>query len=231
VPNRGFTIAGGSLGGWFAELPATERAVLYGRGTVRTYRAGATLFHEGDISDWVVLVTGGRVKVSVTTADGKEVVLGVCAAGDLLGELSAIDARPRSATATALEPVDACVVPGEEFRAFLAGSPRASLMLLRSVSGRLRESGRRQVEFIGFDSAGRAASRIIELAERFGVALPDGSIHIDIPLTQDELAGLTGTSREAIGKALQLFRRRGWISTARRSITVVDIDGLRSRAT
>jgi CRP/FNR family transcriptional regulator, cyclic AMP receptor protein len=231
VSNRGVMTAGSTLGGWFAQLPATERAALYSRGTARRYRAGATLFQEGDLSDWVVLVTAGRVKVSVTTADGKEVVLGVCSAGDLLGELSAIDARPRSATATSIEPVDACVVPGEEFRAFLAGSPQASLMLLRAVSNRLRDSDRRQVEFIGFDSIGRAATRIAELAERFGVALPDGSIHIDIPLTQEELAGLTGTSREAIGKALQLFRRRGWITTGRRSITVVDVEGLRSRAT
>jgi CRP-like cAMP-binding protein len=212
-------------------LSVADKAALHSRGATRHYRTGVTLFHEGDLSDWVVLLTAGKVKVSATTADGKEVVLGVCCAGDLLGELSAVDAGPRSATATAIAPVDARVVPGEEFREFLRTNPQASLMLLTFVSSRLRNSDRRRIEFVGLDSVGRAAAQITELAEQFGIAMPDGSTRIDIALTQGELAGLTGTSREAIGKALHLFRRRGWIITGRRSITVVDVDGLRSRAT
>ena len=103
-------------GGWFAQLPAAERAALHARGALRRYRAGSTLFHEGDISDWVVLVTKGRVKVSAVTPDGKDVVLAVCPPGELLGELSALDGHPRSATATALDPVEARVIPGAEFR-------------------------------------------------------------------------------------------------------------------
>ena len=188
------------------------------------------MFHEGDLSDWVVLLTSGRVKVSAATGDGKEVVLAVCGAGELLGELSANDAGPRSATATAIDPLDASVVPGAEFRAFLAASPQASLLFVRSVTGRLRDSDRRRVEFVGLDSVGRVAARVVELAERFGRALPGGATRVDIPLSQDELAGFTGTSREAVGKALRLFRGRGWITTARRCITVVDLEGLRSRA-
>jgi CRP/FNR family transcriptional regulator, cyclic AMP receptor protein len=219
------------LGGWFTQLPAAERAVLHERGTTRGYRAGSTLFHEGDLSDWVVLLLGGRVKISAATTDGREVVLAIHGAGELLGELSAIDARPRSATATAIDPVDARIVAGEEFRAFMATSSQASLVFLKSLSGRLRDSDRRRVEFIALDSVGRVATQVVELAEQYGVGLPDGTILVDLPLSQDELAGLTGASREAVGKALHLFRSRGWISTARRRITVSDLDGLRSRAT
>jgi CRP-like cAMP-binding protein len=171
------------------------------------------------------------VKISAATTDGREVVLAIYGAGDLLGELSAIDARPRSATATAIDPVDARIVAGEEFRAFMAASSQASLFFLKSLSGRLRDSDRRRVEFIALDSVGRVATQVVELAEQYGVGLPDGTILIDLPLSQDELAGLTGASREAVGKALHLFRSRGWMSTARRSITVRDLDGLRSRGT
>ncbi len=216
--------------GWFARLPAVERSALYALGTARRYRPGATLFNEGDLSDWVVVVVAGRVKVSSTTVDGKEIVLAMCTAGELLGELSAIDASPRSATATAMGVVDVQVVPGDAFREFLASHPDTSLQVLRSFCGRLRDSDRRRVEFISSDSVGRVASRLVDLAQRFGVPGTDGSVRIDLPLTQDELAGLSGSSREAVGKALHLFRRRGWITTGRRSMAISNLDALRARA-
>jgi len=72
-------------GGWFAGLPAAQRAALHSRGTTRRFRAGATLFHEGDPSDWVVLLTEGRIKIASLTADGRDVVLSVCAPGELTG--------------------------------------------------------------------------------------------------------------------------------------------------
>ena len=224
------SLTGGSGGGWFAGLPAAERAELHGRGVARRYRPGATLFNEGDLSDWVVIVLEGRVKVSAATADGKEVILAIRGPGELLGDLAAIDAHPRSATATAIDAVDCRIISAHEFQMFLTARPQAALAFLTSISRRLRDSDRRQVEFIALDSVGRVAARLVELAERYGVLGPDGSILIDLPLSHDELAGLTGASREAVGKALHLLRRLGWIATARRRITVIEIDRLRARA-
>lgn len=218
-------------GGWFTTLPSPDRDALQERGTRRKYRAGSTLFHESDLSDWVILISEGRVKISASTGDGKEVVLAICGPGELLGELSAIDSAPRSATATAIDPVEARVVTSEDFRAYLAASPNATLSLLRSMTGRLRESDRRRVEFVALDTVGRVATQLLELSERYGVTLEDGAVRVDLSLSQEELAGLTGNSREAVGKALQLFRRRGWIRTGRRTVVVVDIAGLRTRAT
>ena len=122
------------------------------------------------------------------------------------------------------------LVAGAEFRAFWPSIPTASVQLLRSFCGRLRDSDRRRVEFIAFDSVGRVANQLVELAGRFGSADRGDGIRIDLPLTQDELAGLSGASREATGKALQLFRNRGWITTARRTIIVTDPAALRDRA-
>jgi CRP-like cAMP-binding protein len=216
---------------WFAQLPAVERAALHARGTARHYRAGSTLFNEGDLSDWVVLLTEGRVKVSAAAAQGREVLLAVRGPGQLLGELSAVDAGPRSATVTAIDPVDARIITGDGFREFLAANPATSLLFLRTVSSRLRDSDRRRVEFVGLDTVGRVAGRLVELALEHGVASAGAGTRIDLPLSQDELAGLTGASREAVSKALRLFRSRGWITTGRRCITVIDLDSLRSRAT
>src|SRR6202035_3878767 len=131
----------------------------------------------------------------------------------------------------ALDAVAARVIPAGTFRDFLAANPPAALMLLVSVCGRLRVSDRRNVEFVALDSVGRVARRLVELAEQFGVAGGDGTVRIDVPITQDDLAGWTGSSREAVSKALHTLRGRAWIATGRRSITVTDLAGLRSRAT
>ena len=216
----------GLVGGWTkAELEA-----LVSRGHPRRYRRGAPLFHEGDAAGSVVVVRSGRVKVSSYTADGKEVVLAVREPGELLGELSAIDGEPCSATATALETVEACLVAAADFRSFLEERPRVAFALLEMVSGKLRDADRKRIEFGAYDTAGRVARRLVEMAERFGEPAR-GAVRITLPLSQQELAGWTGASREAVSKALQQLRGQGFIETARRGITVCDVDGLRRRAT
>jgi len=214
------------------ELGTAESAVvalLRAEGRPRKFRTGAALFHEGDHSDWVGLIVKGRVKVSCYGADGRERLVAVLGPGELLGELSAIDGEPRSATATALEPLDAHVLTSDEFVALLERNPAATLGILRSVTGRLRDSDKRRVEFGALDTIGRIASLIVELAERYGEKT-ESVIAIRLPLSQEELAGWAGASREAVVKALRQLRARGWIETARREIRVLDLPALARRA-
>jgi CRP-like cAMP-binding protein len=144
--------------------------------------------------------------------------------------MSAIDEEPVSATVTALEPIEALVVPVDSFMEYLQRHPRVALMLLRNMSRRLRDSDRKRIEFSAFDTLGRVARRIVELAEDFGETDGGDGIRITLPLSQEELAGWTGSSREAVSKALRTLRNRGWIETHRRAITVLDIDSLRKRS-
>lgn len=196
----------------------------------RQKNAKATpLFVEGDQSNRVFAILDGRVKVSLVTADGKEVVLAVRGPGDLLGELAFIDGEPRSASATALDPVNSVVIPADAFTRYLEEHPRIALLLLKMVSRRLRDSDRKRAEFAAYDTVGRVANRLLELAERFGET-EASTIRITLPLTQEELAGWTGSSREAVSKALTTLRSLGWIETKRRGITILDIAGLRKRA-
>ena len=103
------------------------------------------------------------------------------------------------------------------------------MALLRLVTSRLRDADRKRVEFGAFDIAARVAGRLVELADRFGEPVPDG-VRIPVPLSQDELAGWVGASREAVAKALRVLRDRGLLTTGRRTMTVLDLDGLRRRA-
>ena len=215
--------------GFAAALTAAELEDLISRGVKRPFRRGSFIMTEGEASDHVVVLLAGRAKVSSYTAEGKEVVLAVRGPGELLGDFSALDGAPRSATVSALEPIEALILGSERFLAFLEDHPRLAVLLLQTWSRRVRDADRKRVEFGAYDTPGRVARRLLELVDRYGEG-EGSSVRISISLTQDELAGWTGSSREAVSKALREFRDRGWITTGRRSITVLDLDALRNRA-
>jgi CRP/FNR family cyclic AMP-dependent transcriptional regulator len=210
-------------------LSSEDRQAFRSQAGLRRFRAGATLMHEGQRGEEVLLLLEGRVKVICTTAEGKEIVLQFCGPGDLIGELSVVDDRPRSSTVEAFEPVEALALSGGDFRAFLASRPEAVTALLRAISRRFRDMDRKLIEFAASQTLGRLAGRLVELAERYGEPVDDG-VEIDLRLTQEELAGWTGSSREAVAKALQSLRDLGLVTTERRRITVLDLGGLRRQA-
>jgi CRP-like cAMP-binding protein len=217
-------------GGLGDVVESENAALLREEGRRRKFRTGATLFHEGDHSDWIGLILKGRVKISCFGSDGRERLVAVVGPGELLGELSAIDGEPRSATATAIEPLEAAVLTADEFVAFLETHPGATLGILRSVIGRLRDSDKRRIELGALDTVGRVGRLIVELADRYGEQGDDGVLRIRLPLSQEELAGWAGASREAVVKALRKLRTRGWIETGRREITVLDLPALVRRS-
>ena len=119
-----------------------------------------------------MLLTEGRVKIASISEDGRESVLAFRGPGEVLGELSAIDGRPRSAGVTAVDPVEALVIPAADFRAFLERSPKASLWILTRLIARLREADRKRAEFGASDTIGRVAARLVELAAEYGRRSP-----------------------------------------------------------
>ncbi|MBO3750475.1 Crp/Fnr family transcriptional regulator [Streptosporangiaceae bacterium NEAU-GS5] len=214
-------------GEFLALLNAEEVADLREAGRPRRWERGATVMGEGDTSDWVLVLTSGRVKVSSHTASGTEVVLAVRGPGALVGDMSALDGHPRSATVTALEPIEGLVV--HDFAGYLRGHGRVAVLLMQLIVSRLRDADRKRVEYGAFDTTGRVATRLVELAERFGEPT-NGGVRVMLPLSQDELAGWTGASREAVSKALRSLRDRGLIETGRRRVIIYDLEGLRKRA-
>jgi CRP-like cAMP-binding protein len=214
-------------GEFITKLTSEEVADLYAAGRPRHWDRGATMFTEGDVSDWVLLLTSGRVKVSSHTAAGGEVVLAIRGPGALIGEFAAIDGLPRSSTVTALEPVEGITI--RDFPVYLQEHGRVAVLLMKMLIGKMRDSDRKRIEYGAFDTTGRVATRLIELAERYGEP-SNGGVRVALPLSQDELAGWTGASREAVSKALRSLRDRGLIETGRRRVIIHDMEGLRKRA-
>ena len=214
----------------FADSIGRNRAeALKSRGRSHSFKAGSTLLHEGQVGDRVVLLLSGTVKVTYTTPAGREVVIGLCGSGDLLGELAVMDGRPRSNTVTALEAVEAAVIPARDFRDFVR-DPEMAVVMMRMLTERLRDADRKQLDFASCDAVGRVSARLVELAEHHGQS-KDSGIEITVPMSQEELAGWSACSREAVVRALRMLRERGLIETKRyRHIKVLDVDALRRQA-
>lgn len=213
----------------WAQLSPGDAEALSARGVARAFRTGQALCHERQVADRVLVLRSGRVKITVSSAAGREVVLAFRGPGELVGELSALDDQPRSATVVALEPVQALAVAHDAFRAFLAEHPAASLALLRMLARRLRDADAKRLESAAASTLERVASRLLELCDRFGE--PDGDgIAITLPISQPELAGWAGASLESVGRALQTMRGLGWIETRRRGLRIIDVEALRRAA-
>jgi CRP/FNR family cyclic AMP-dependent transcriptional regulator len=210
-------------------LSAEDARELRVRGTIRHFRRGTALFYEDQLADRVLVLVEGRVKLTCVSEEGRELMLALRGPGDVLGELSAIDGSPRSATAVAIEPVEAFAFSAADFTSLLERRHTVAMALIRILSHRLREADRMRLEFAVQDSVGRVAARLAELCDHFGE--PDGNaVRIDLSLSQEELAAWAACSREAVSKALQAMRRMGWIETGRRSVKVLELESLRSRS-
>jgi CRP-like cAMP-binding protein len=212
-------------------LEPADREALLTTGRPRHYRAGESIFVTGELGGFVVLITEGQVKVSAPSEAGTETVLSLRGPGDLVGELAAIEDEPtpRVATVVALDAVVCRVVRAGEFRSLLAGRPAVALHLLRIIAARLRSSDRRLVEFGAYDATRRVARLLVDMVATDG--RPAGAdIVLHRGLTQDDLAGMVGASRESVARALATLRTLGLVSTGRRQVVVLDLDGLRGFA-
>jgi CRP/FNR family cyclic AMP-dependent transcriptional regulator len=212
-----------------AAPPSRLDVALREQGISRLFRRGAVLFSEGDVADRVFVIEHGWVTLRIATPAGGEVILGLRGPGDVVGELSALDGEPRTATAVAVDDVEAVVAPARLMSAMLGRDPELAGELLRVLARRLRESDRQRLEFAMLDSLGRVARRLLELAERFGEPGGDG-VRVELPLSQEQLASWCGCSREATVKALRTLREVADVTTGRRTFTLRDPELLRRHA-
>ncbi len=203
-------------------------AALRAEGRRVQFRRGQALFTEGDLAERVFIIERGWVMISSIAPSGREIVLGIRGPGDVIGDLSALDGAPRSASALAVGEVEATVAPGSALTRALTDAATAK-ELLRVLAVRLRDSDRKRLEFAALDTLGRVAWRLQELGERFGEETSTG-IEVDLPLSQEQLASWCGASREATVKALASLRSLGCIATGRRSVLIRDLEALRRHA-
>ncbi|SNT14005.1 cAMP-binding domain of CRP or a regulatory subunit of cAMP-dependent protein kinases [Actinomadura meyerae] len=219
--------------GFWHALDEAERHALRAAARPRQFAERAPLVYQGDQSDHVIIIERGWAKVTSSTEDGHEVVLAVRGPGDLLAESAVLGGRTRSATVTALSPVRALVVPAGRFTGFLDEHPQVWKLVSGTFVQRIEDADRRLQEHVIRRAPQRLAGLLAHLAERSAQHVPpapDGSIAIGPPLSQGELGSWMDASRETVARSLNSLRRAGLIRTGWRTITVVDLPGLRAMA-
>lgn len=211
-------------------LTAPERDALLAAGHLRRWSAGEVLYREGDTAASALVIVSGLVKIHKHGRGGEELILALCGPGDLLGEVTVVHGATRSADVAALQDVEAVVIAVADLRQFLTQHPRLALVLLELVLGRLRLADQRRLEFATAESLPRVTSRLLELAQRFGVTASDGTLAVDMPISQEELASWAAASKESTARALRTLRELGLIETHRKRLVVLDVESLGGHA-
>jgi CRP/FNR family cyclic AMP-dependent transcriptional regulator len=200
---------------------------------VRRFMAGATrrrfakrevLFHEGDPAEAVHLIQKGRVAVRITTDLGVTSTLDVVGPGQVVGELALLPpAGRRAASAVALEAVETMVLSAAAFGELRASHPRVDDVLMGIMAARIRDLNARLSEALYVPVETRIARRLLGVAGHYAV---DGDDAVVVPLTQDDLAGLAGTTRESVNRFLRRLESEGVLELRRGAVSLLDQDRL-----
>jgi CRP/FNR family transcriptional regulator, cyclic AMP receptor protein len=213
----------------FSSLDEAAAARIASHVAWRRYRADEVVFHEGDAADRFHVIDRGRVRIIVSSEDGREGTLAVLKAGDAFGELALLDGTSRSATAIALEPTETVTLDRDAFESLLAEDPVILKAVLANVARWLRRLTSQVADLYFLDLRGRVVSTLVRMARETepgdvtAVTLP--------PLTQSELAALVAGTRQRVNGILADLVREGLISQDGRRITIPDVESLAERTT
>ena len=205
----------------FSALPADAVDRLVEASTFRRYSSGQPLFFQGDSADAMYVVASGRLKVTVSSARGDELVLAVLTEGDALGELGAIDGMPRSAGVEALTDAELLRIDAGAVRRLMLTYPTFADAVTRSLCRLVRQLTGSSADLAFVDAPGRLARLLLELSDSGDLSV------VDLGLTQAGVASRIGTSRQTVNETLHIFQRRGWVQLQGRQVVILDAAALR----
>ncbi len=207
-------------------IPAPALRALVRRSTLLLVDAREPIFAQGDDGRTVLIVLQGYVKLSATTVGGREAILDVAGPGNVFGELAVLNAWPRAADAVTLSPCRLLSIDGQQLIGELQRVPESLLAVIRLLSARLHTATEQMTDAVDLPAPARVAKALTYLAALHSRSDAFG-LHIGFQLSQRELGGLTGLTRESINKHLANFRDAGSIRMSGQDITIVDLEALR----
>jgi CRP/FNR family cyclic AMP-dependent transcriptional regulator len=219
-------------GTFLARLDAEASRDLLRLGRKRVLAAGESLTNQGDDNTHVFVLESRRpgtaacVKVTATTRNGSETLLGIRLAGDIIGEIAALRDGRRTATVTTCAETVVHAVTHDAFLGFLSAGPGRWEVLSRLLADRLHWANRRRLDFIGYDVRVRLARVMLELLERHGRRTELG-VELGVQLSQEELGKLIGAKPDAVAVAMRHLRAEGLVTSRYRGVLITDVDELR----
>lgn len=186
----------------------------------RSFAKGEAVVHHQDKGYAFFVLIEGSVKVTRPLATGAEVVINVLDAGEFFGELALLDGRPRSASVYALEPTQVVMLHRRDFAHFLHSHPNAAREIIVVLADRIRRLNDRIEDLVARDLPGRLARRLLEWARKRGEHTPDG-VKVHVPMTQAEMAGMVGVSRQRLNRLLGEWQDQQIIRIERRNEFII----------
>lgn len=205
----------------FSGLDSADLESLIVAVSRRKYPKDAVIFFENDPGDAMFMIINGRVKVTILSDDGREIILSILADKDFFGEMSLLDNEPRSATAIAIQDTEVAVLHQKDFLSIVEKRPRVAINLLSTLSGRLRKANHQIGSLALLDVYGRVAGVLLEMARDSGIRLKDGRIRFRRP-THQEIANMIGATRETVSRTFSDLHRQGYIEISGKNVIIHD---------
>ena len=209
---------------FLGRFPGVVIDALVGKGQLRSFAKGDVVYRRGDPGDSLMVVIKGRIKLTNTTINGKEIVLYYVGPGDIFGDIAALDGKERAVDTVALEDSEVFVVYTRDLLPTLANHPSAMFEVVRALCEKIR-IGAAIVEDNTLEMRGRTARGLLRLARRHG-RMGTGSAHLRLTISQEELGKFLGMSRANVNRQLGQLKIAELIRINGTEISIIDEKGL-----
>jgi CRP/FNR family transcriptional regulator, cyclic AMP receptor protein len=206
----------------FGQLTPDQIERLCDHAQTRRVSRGTTIFKKGDPGNSLFAIALGTVKIDVPSAGGKDVVFGLLQEGEIVGEIALLDGQPRTADATAMTDCLLIVIDRRDFVPFLTARPEIGLKLIEVLCRRLRQTNQQIEDVMFLDFPARLAKTLLRLSQQ---AKPSADGR-KVAMTQSEIGGIVGLSRESTNRFLRAWAERGWVELRHGGIVVRAPDAL-----
>ena len=204
----------------FESLDQQELEALSDVAFTRTFSKDNVIILAEEEGDTLFILKKGQVKVSIVSEGGREVILSLLGPGSVFGELSLLDGKPRSANVVAIEETELLMLRRVDFLQLIYKTPQIATALLAELATRMRKTDR-QIEGLALlDVTSRISDTLLQLATEQGAETTDG-VTIESRPTQQELANMSGTTRETVSRVLKRLEGQGYINRNGRKITIL----------
>ena len=187
----------------------------------KTYRKNQVIFDQGDPGSSLIVIKSGLVKISLVDSNNHEFIIKTFSVNDFFGEMSLLDGGARSATATAVEDTQVLIIFRQNFISLIQKTPAMALGMLTELSDRLRVTTENISNLTFFDAYGKVAQCLLSLADKLGTREEEG-VTMQLTLSRQELANMSGLSRETFARILKEFQVRGCLKVQGKKIVILN---------
>ena len=205
----------------FSSLPPEHLGELSKIALEKTYRKNQVIFDQGDPGDSLIVIMTGLVKISLVDSNNHEFIIKTYSENDFFGEMALLDGGTRSATSTAVEDTKALIIFRDNFIGLIQKTPSVALGMLTELTNRLRRTTENISNLTFYDAYGKVARCLLDLADKIGKQEND-ALTMQLTLSRQELANMSGLSRETFARILKEFQVRGCLKVSGKKMYILD---------